>query len=104
RVKYNGTEQYSYVYNSAGNLFTFTDHANNVVYRYEYSSTGNLVAEEQFNSDTNAFLQGQYYTYNSYGDVATSTLKVAGQDPIKYVCSYGYEDEDYNRSKTNVTE
>ena len=104
RVKYNGTEQYSYVYNSAGNLFTFTDHANNVVYRYEYSSTGNLVAEEQFNSDTNAFLQGQYYTYNSYGDVASSTLKVAGQAPIKYVCSYGYEDEDYNRSKTNVTD
>ena len=91
KVKYNGADQYSYVYDGNGNLFTFTDHENGVIYCYDYSSTGNLVAEEQFKIADGSFLQGQYYTYNSYGDVATSTLKVAGQAPIKYICTYGYE-------------
>ena len=90
KVKYNGVDQFSYVYDGNGNLFTFTDHENGVIYCYDYSSTGNLISEEQFTTG-NAFLQGQYYTYNSYGDVASSTLKVAGQAPIKYICTYGYE-------------
>jgi len=83
--------RFEYEYDGAGNLYKLTDRFTSTVYLYGYDSVGNLISQEQYGWTNNAFLQGQYYTYNSYGDLASSTLQIAGMDPVRYVCNYDYE-------------
>ena len=96
--------RFEYEYDGAGNLYKLTDRFTSTVYLYGYDSVGNLISQEQYGWTNNAFLQGQYYTYNSYGDLASSTLQIAGMDPVRYICTYDYENKAENQlAKTLLT-
>ena len=95
-VKYNGTDAYSYTYDGRGNLSEFNDHVNGVVYQYDYDSNGNLLSDEQY-STADVYIQGQYYSYDSYGNLKSSAVTAPGTGTIRYVCTY-------NNTKQNVRE
>ena len=95
-VKYNGTDAYSYTYDGRGNLSEFNDHVNGVVYQYDYDSNGNLLSDEQY-STADVYIQGQYYSYDSYGNLKSSAVTAPGAGTIRYVCTY-------NNTKQNVRE
>ena len=99
-ITHNDTLAYSYEYGGNGSVSVFTDHINGAVYYYDYDSNGNTLSEEKYDSSDN-FLQGSYYSYNSYGDVESVVLKV-GNNVIRYVCEYGYDVAVNTGSETSV--
>ena len=86
----------------SGNLILFKDYLNSVNYVYDYNSSGNILAEEQY-AFSGAFKEGQYYKYNSYGDVSSSAIIVPGVGTTRYVVKYGYNESNYGHNKQNVT-
>ena len=101
-VKYGSTTAYTYEYDGSGNLTLFRDHINSVDYVYDYSSAGNILAEEQYTT-SGVFKEGQYYKYNSYGDVSSSAIIIPGVGSTQYVVSYGYGEGNYSGNQENIT-
>lgn len=99
---------YSYTYDSAGNIFSVTDHKNNTVTLYKYDTAGKLINSYAYDTNTylNLFGTTIYYDEESRIDMIFHSFDYAYTSGIAYddtYYSYVYSSTNGNIEKLRIS-
>ena len=81
-VSQNGIQNFTWNYDSTGNLYAHNDHVNNQKYLYTYDSTGRLVRQSVVNSSNNKNIYDAEYGYDMNNNV-NRFISLAGGSSLK---------------------
>lgn len=84
----NGTQNFTWSYDSTGNLYSHNDLANNQKYLYTYDSTGRLVRQSVVNPSSNKNIYDAEYGYDMNNNVNRFT-SLAGGTSLTETFAYG---------------